>query len=382
MALSIFIDALPYNEIKNDYCDYFECGQLSKLYPNIAYSSTLHWQLYCDKYPDDRGKLVDWEYKSETRRIVRFISFLLSPLDHFPRFALFIKKILDRVFFRKNMFANVPFRFRSMFSETGEYLFWDKRVYGEEHIFNGYSVVSQDEGHISFEETLSKLNLEIDSGNKNIMAVFGFADAIGHKFGRNEEYSEEIRRNLKKLKILIDNYHRLHPEQEVITISDHGMSTVTKIVDIPLEKEFGKQSKKSYIVYSDSAMMCIWIKDDELKTKIVEFLSKKSEGHVLTEDERAYYRVSDKKFGDVLFNLREGCVFKTSWFGQGIKPIKLNSYGMHGFWPEQHECDQTASVILQYSDRILEDEYNYRKVHHLIKDVMQKGSNDAIFLQK
>ena len=60
MPLSIFIDALPYNEIVSNYKNWFSDMQISELIPNIAYSSSLHWQLYCNKYPDERGIMVDW----------------------------------------------------------------------------------------------------------------------------------------------------------------------------------------------------------------------------------------------------------------------------------------------------------------------------------
>ena len=54
MPLSIFVDALPFNEMKENYEKELSSMQIAELVPNIAYSSSLHWQLYCNKYPDDR----------------------------------------------------------------------------------------------------------------------------------------------------------------------------------------------------------------------------------------------------------------------------------------------------------------------------------------
>jgi hypothetical protein len=45
MPLSLFCDALPYSEMSVQYKDWFDKLQLAPLMPNIAYSSSLHWQL-------------------------------------------------------------------------------------------------------------------------------------------------------------------------------------------------------------------------------------------------------------------------------------------------------------------------------------------------
>ena len=150
MPLSIFIDALPYTEITEKYSDWFSDMQVAELQPNIAYSSSLHWQLYCNKYPDERGVLVDWARTPEKNKAVRFFATVLRPLDSMGDLGIYSRKFLDRYIFRANKFANIPYKFRKDFSENGKYLFWDEKTYRAEKIFNGYTVVSQDEGHISF----------------------------------------------------------------------------------------------------------------------------------------------------------------------------------------------------------------------------------------
>ena len=165
MALSIFADALPFTEMQNHYSEWFDNMQLGELLPNIAYSSSLHWQLYCDRYPDDRGVLLDWKKEPEHDMTVRFLSKLLQPFDHTDLLGLIVRKALDRKIFHKNMLANIPFKFRSEFCEKGKYLFWDKQTYGQEPIFNGFEVVSQDEGHLSFEATIEmRIRKQINIG--------------------------------------------------------------------------------------------------------------------------------------------------------------------------------------------------------------------------
>ena len=373
VPLSLFVDALPYNEMKANYADWQSNMQVREMIPNIAYSSSLHWQLYCDQYPDDRGVLVDWVRQSEKNKVVRFLSTVLAPLDKMGNLGVLSKKALCRYVMRRNAFANIPYRFRKDFSEQGSYLFWDEKTYRAQPIFDGYTVISQDEGHRTFEVTLDMLRQAVERGDKDIFGVFGFADALGHKCRRGEVYSDRLRPYMKELGEVISLYREKHPEEEVLMISDHGMSTVERKVDLCLEEHFGKQKKGRYIAYCDTAVMSIWCDDPSLEQPIREYLSAHTEGHLLTEDERAYFRATDRKFGDILYILREGNVFADNWFGKSIRKPNPDGTGMHGFWPEWEAKDQMACVVLIGSDRALQERYDYPAAHLLIKDVM-KGS--------
>ncbi len=371
MPLSLFIDALPYNEMKKNYSNWFENIQIAELQPNIAYSSSLHWQLYCNKYPDDRGVLVDWARERETRFSVRLLSKVLMPFDLFPSFSIYIKKVLDRIVYRKNVFANIPFKFRSDFSEKSVYLFWDNEIYSKEMIFHNYKVISQDEGHLDFKQLVMKADEAINSNYNNIHLVIGSIDAEGHKCRRGDLYSKHISPYMIEIRRLISKYLELHPEEEVLIISDHGMSTVNDFVDPHLEHYFGRQSKKTYIAYCDSAVMCIWIYKEELKEKMVSYLSNCEYGHLLSNDERIKYRATNPKFGDLIFILREGNCFQNSWFGKS-KREHPDGIGMHGFWPEKSAKDQMASIVLINGKNNINTDhlFSYPEAHELIKKVM------------
>lgn len=371
MALSIFADALPYTEMKSNYINWIDGMQLAELQPNIGYSSSLHWQLYCDKYPDDRNIFVDWGRVSERNRVVCTVAKILRPFDNGGNITVFIKKLLDRVIFRRNAFANIPFKFREDFSEIGKYLFWDKDTYTKEEMFDGYKVISQDEGHISFDIATKRLEHEINNGEKNIMFVTGFADALGHKTRRGAVYSERLVPYMKRLGNLIKLYHEKNPSEDVLLVSDHGMSTIKKRLDLGLEKKFGEQSQKTYIAYSDSCIMCIWSDDVILINKIQDYLKTRNEGHLLSSNERKYYNVTKKQFGNLIYILREGVCFANSWFGKSLKRPSFDGEGMHGFWPEKTAKDQMASIVLLSQEKKLKDFYVYAEAYKLIKEVMQ-----------
>lgn len=371
MPLSLFIDALPFNEMKAYYADWQTDMQLGELIPNIAYSSSLHWQLYCDQYPDDRGVLVDWVRQSEKNKVVRFLSTILAPLDKMGNLGLLSKKALCRYIMRRNAFANIPYRFRKDFSEQGSYLFWDEKTYGVQPIFDGYTVISQDEGHRTFEITLDLLRKAVESGEKNVFGVFGFADALGHRCRRGEIYSARLRPYMDALGEVITLYRGKNPDEEVLIISDHGMSTVEHKIDLELEKHFGKQQKGGYIAYCDSAVMSIWCDDSSLEEPIRQYLATREEGHLLTEEERICFRATDRKFGDILYILREGNVFADNWFGRSIRKPNPDGSGMHGFWPEWEAKDQMACIALINGDHTLQERYDYPTAHILIKEIMK-----------
>lgn len=372
MALSIFIDALPYTEMESNYKNWFSNQQIAELQPNIAYSSCLHWQLYCDKYPDDRGRLVDWCMQKEPNRAVRFLSTILSPLDEIGRFGLYAKKFFDHYVFRGNVFANIPFRFRKDFKQNGKYLFWDYETYNSEKIFVNYKVVSQDEGHKKFDEIYETLLKTIKNGEINIFFNTCFADSIGHKCRRGNLYSQKLKPYMQKVQSAIDLYLQMHPQEEVLIVSDHGMSTINHLVDLELVNNFGKESKESYIAYTDSCVMCLYVFDKKLIPQFEDYLSNRREGHLLSREEREYYKAEDLRFGDILYILKEGYCFKNNWFGQSIRPKKKNDdgAGMHGFWPERSARNQMASIVLINSSRKIESFYTYKTANALINNIM------------
>lgn len=369
MPLSIFIDALPYNEMKAHYSD---AGmQMSELLPNIAYSSSLHWQLYCNKYPDSRGVLVDWVKEPEPRRSVRVLSTLLTPLDYCGDLAVLARKALDRLVYRKNMFANIPFRLRKEFTQKGRYLFWNEQTYRAESIFDGYTVISQDEGHKSFEATAELLEQAVEQGDQKIFAVFGFADALGHQCRRGTLYSSRLKPYMDRVLDIVQAYSAQNPGEEILIVSDHGMSTVEHTVELELKKHFGKQSPKTYIAYCDSAVMCVWAEDEQLKKDIADYLKKRPEGHLLTDEERVFFGARDPKLGDLIYILREGYVFADNWFGKSMRKPNPDGSGMHGFWPERCAKDQMACILLRSSSERLPETCDYHQAHELIKRVMK-----------
>ncbi|MBQ4082554.1 MAG: hypothetical protein IJC55_04580 [Clostridia bacterium] len=370
MPLSIFVDALSYTYLREQYKTLAPDADLAPLRPNIGYSSVLHCQLYCNRYPDARGTFVDWTKKPEPNRSVRVLSRLLQPLDHIAPLGWLSRKALDRIFFRSNTFANIPYRFRPLFSNCGKYLFFDRKNLENEEIFAGYCVVLQDEGRRSLADCMDEFLNLIQHDTKNIFLSFGFADQIGHTCQRGAQYNARLQESVRMLFDGIAQYHERFAQEEILLVSDHGMSTVQQSVRIDLQRHFGKESPKTYFCYRDTAVMCVFATQNALKETIAAYLQSLPYGHLLTESQRQYYGVTDRDFGDLIFVLHEGFVFEDNWFGKAARR-SLHCGSSHGFWHGEGICDQTASVLLISQKRALQPFYEYPQAYELIRSVMQ-----------
>ncbi len=369
--LSLFVDALSYSYLKEHFIGDMPNVQVAPMIQNVGYSSSLHWELYNNIYPDDHGYFVDWVKENESNKLICLISDMLAFTDYFGNLGVYLRKVLNRYIFRKNLFANIPFRFRKYFSCKSDYLFWDKKNYGRYKLFDSYVFAMQDEGKKSFDENLALLKQHVENGEKNIFGVFGEVDAIGHTLPRGSEYDAKVDSCMRKLFQVIDLYRTKQPDKSILIVSDHGMSTINNLVDVDLEKKFGRASKKTYIAYSDTAIMCVFCETLSLKEQMEDYLSQFEYGHVLSDEERKLYGISDKKFGDIIFNLKEGYGFADNWFGKSIRRNYNFHVGMHGFWPEWTSKDQLASVVLINGKEKLAERYNYRSACELINEVMK-----------
>jgi hypothetical protein len=365
MPLIIFIDALPYNFIMKNKVFDENIFSVVQLEPNIGYSSNLHWQLFENKYPDEIGFFTDWSFVKEKNKSIRFISFLLRPLEIIPKLSLLTKKVLDRYIYNRNAFSNVPSRFRNKFMNNAKYYFFESENLLNSSVFKqDYTIIFQDELKVDYHEILKILKTNIVKTNSLFLSI-STIDEIGHKLSRTNEYDSTVFNLMSELKKLLMMYIDRYNE-EVLIISDHGMSPVKNEIKLDFTNILSKKEIKKLIDYKDSAVMKKYCEDYMIISKLRFFLTSLNFGHLLTEDERIYYGVTDRAFGNLIFILHDGYVFSDSWFSKSIIKKKLN-YGMHGFWPKSE--DQQAVIITANSTKLKKQIYTYKDAYNLIKDV-------------
>lgn len=372
MPFLLFVDALPFSYIDSYKPIWADGLKYSQLTPNIGYSSNLHWQLFFDLYPDQVGFFTDWSYMPEQNKIIVAISSFFRFADKLGNFGVLLRKGLDRIVFRKNAFANIPFRFRSKFSEYAKYLFFDDKYVTESELYHDYKTIFQDQLKTNDQETLKILEEVVESKESNIFASLGFVDFLGHKLSRGNTYNAAIDKIMGRVRTIIDRYLEIHKDGKLLIVSDHGMSNIKYFISNELDFQVGKQSVKTYLAYLDSCIMRVYVFMESLKNQISTVLENSKNGHLLSEAERVKFGVTNRKFGDYIFILYDGNVYKDNWFGKSIRK-KSKEFGMHGFWPGG--VDHQAVIMTNSEDLLNTSVYNYQDAHKLIKEVMNNHDN-------
>ena len=184
--------------------------------------------------------------------------------------------------------------------------------------------LSDDENYIAAEKA-------IENG-KNFLFVYtaSFDGLLHNKIGD----FEAVKSKLDAIKSQIESLYakaRAYAENVHFTIiSDHGMTPLTKTVDIISAVEDTKLVfGKDYGVCYDSTMVRFYYIKENAKAVVEEKMSR-FPGHFLSEDEEKKYGIfrADRLFGDAIFLLDAGIQVVPS--DMGDKPLN----GMHGFAPE------------------------------------------------
>ena len=148
----------------------------------------------------------------------------------------------------------------------------------------------------------------------------------------------------------IDSLFRCCREQgkslRLTVISDHGMTPLTKTVDLKAAVEkTGLVFGRDYGACYDSTMLRATFLKPEAETAIRAALAPfEADGHWLSEEEEKRYGIHrpDRGFGDAIFLMDPGVQIAPS--DMGLKPLN----GMHGFAPE----DKDSQAVIMSTDEI------------------------------
>ena len=162
--------------------------------------------------------------------------------------------------------------------------------------------------------------------NKNLLLSFMELDNISHTCGMwSKEYEEHLEWLGDTISKASKAFLKANPDGNIFLFSDHGMTPVNSGAKIDLESKFGPMSRDTYLYFLDSTFLRIWSKDNRLLMEIKEFLSTLNSGHLIDEQERIKYGVTNREFGDLIFRAEEGVMFFPNFFG--IRMVKA----MHGY---------------------------------------------------
>jgi len=154
-------------------------------------------------------------------------------------------------------------------------------------------------------------------------------DPAGHEHGPNslaiKEYVEQIDSNIE---LVLNNIRKVDKGVRLLVLSDHGMSRVDRSIDIlSILKELQSRINKDYVVFLDSTIARFWFHNQKAKREISNVLVKINDGHILSEEEKRNLKLPlDKKYGETIFAINEGCVIHPDFFH---RLQRVN--GMHGY---------------------------------------------------
>ncbi len=166
-------------------------------------------------------------------------------------------------------------------------------------------------------------------------------DSLLHRVTRDgKEIPEKLEWYSEQIKNIIETVKKHYENFNLYVISDHGMTTLTEVVDVKkiienLNLKFGKD----YVAVYDSTMVRFWYFNDKARTKILTKLEEVPFSHVLTEEETKKYGIyfKDNMYGETILLMDPGFQIAPSDMGINALPA------MHGFAPE-HE-DSIASFL-------------------------------------
>ena len=305
-------------------------NSLYRLTPGIAYSSNLHYQIFQGKSPDDLGVFTDFAYDMKTKdlscgKIGRFMD-KTRPVNDLYRF-------LYRKITKKS--DNIPFCERKAFVRKGKYMFMQD---GECFVFGRRCAKAYEK---TVDASFEKANAFLDSGEENIAVVLEELDCRGHVVGyKGKEYTEAAKEIIEKSTHLFKKFKEKYPDGYYMLISDHGMAYVNTGINITdyITRIAGAPGK-DYFFFNDSVYLRFWSENEEKLANIQSAMQDCTALVFLDADTRKRFGAADLQFGNLLYRLKQGCVFDPSCFGITGHAICT---GMHGY---MEHTDESSGIV-------------------------------------
>jgi hypothetical protein len=147
-----------------------------------------------------------------------------------------------------------------------------------------------------------------------------FDDAVGRRLERYRRFLERV----------VETCRRHGRDVDVHVLSDHGMTDVTRSVDLWGEMERrGRRLGRDYLAFYDSTMARMWC-DERVRDLAAGILAETKSGRRLDDEELAAYgcRFDDGRYGRSIFLADPGVMIVPSFMG------RERIAAMHGYDPD------------------------------------------------
>jgi hypothetical protein len=169
------------------------------------------------------------------------------------------------------------------------------------------------------------------SDNRLLFLYTAELDALMHRVGIfHEDVETKLRYYEQAVAKILERGAQAGREVTFCLFSDHGMTDVSRVVDVAREVErWGFAARSDVVAFYDSTMARFWCRP-EVKERLVERLNSTGWGRVVTDAELEAYGCgfTDRSYGDVIFLMSPGGLIVPSFMGR--EAISA----MHGYDPE------------------------------------------------
>mgnify|MGYP001069544371 CR=1 FL=1 len=334
--LLILVDGLPYYKVSSDLAPFLASVRVrGPLEPGLGFSINIYPELFAGRQPDDLGYFNKWGLKraedfAQPRRIARLLAGVadVSRVSQLASRAL--HKLWEGAIGEKNL-ANIPFQLLPFYArnpseevlETDAYptvfSIWGTRL------LLSYKFPGRlgEKDNRTVEEALRAMG-----SGASLFVLLGDLDGIAHVHGLDARFDAHLRRLDVWVEELVRAFRQRHGSAaHVVVVSDHGMARTdpSKAVSLRLQRRFGHIRYDTYVPFWDALMLRIWVQDQGLLSDMLDYVSGFEFGRVLSEEDRQYFGVTKREFGDIIFLLKEGFAFYPSFFGARF-PKALHGY--------------------------------------------------------
>ena len=330
--LIIFVDAFPavFSDKLPLLDKYFNKGSMA---PRLGYSVNLHAEIFSGKTPLELGYLGEFAWNGLEKGRANKQSLFEEAISIFARGKLFrLVRLFQNKIFKMNL-AYIPSAMTPYFKRIGKYPLTDfePETFLKTKNFSCFIADSIKEGffkrdEMAFDNTMKHLN--DDSPNKNVFVSLCGFDGLCHDFGANaDETAKKISWLDTAIETLTVKYGDLYPNEDIVILSDHGISDAENEIKIIWPDHIAKRIGKDLFYFMDSLYLHVWCEDDALLNEVNLYLSDVGGVDILDADYRKKYDVSYKMFGNIMALCQDHFCFNPNFFGFR----KLKSY--HGYKP-------------------------------------------------
>ena len=359
VEIFLFIDALGWELVKRTNFMADKLPFRRKIEMQFGYSSTAIPTILSGKTPAEHGHLGLFRFAPADSPFKKlgWISPLMRPRSLWNRGRVrnFLSKLVKRLYGFTGYFQLYLMPFEKLplmdYCEKRD-LFAPHGMDGIENLRDLLDKSGRpfhiSDWHIGDKRNFAAARQAIEAGKTFLFVYTAELDALLHRYPvlLDDAIRDKLQWYAGEIESLFDTCGKLGKTLRLTVISDHGMTPLTKTVDLKsaIEKT-GLVFGRDYGACYDSTMLRATFLKPEAETAIRNAVAPfETDGHWLTEEEEKHYGIhrADRSFGDAIFLMDPGVQIAPS--DMGLKPLN----GMHGFAPE----DKDSQAVIMSTEEI------------------------------